>query len=370
MQQRHQNSAVPFIYWRTFKTEKQYQKGEFRKGTKYSQESLHPPLFQIVFGLHRVVSRRTKSGYKGRRSTPTYKSTLCSAEVELGRSFIAEIPCTSSHLSWLMRDTSGYWKTISVVCKFSINHEQDGVFWWRWDCNVLHRKKLSAPESGSQKEGSSFCILFSATNTVTARKGPQSKEVGKQFLLKGPTDWLSTQEAWVARIEKNRLSQAAFLAPLCTPGTVLAYLCPATWLQRTRLLLLQTARSYHAVGAPGRKPGGAGWTGTSTGANPGEARFHAKWGSKTYPSADNFEIFNKSTKFNSDEWNVVMGARPKKCSWQSFLKVLEEHFKGAKPVRKSPAFTSQVIRAVIFRSHPWVFSTGHTHEECLTQFSS
>lgn len=31
-------------------------------------------------------------------------------------------------------------------------------------------KKLSAPESGSQKEGASFCILFSATNTVIARK--------------------------------------------------------------------------------------------------------------------------------------------------------------------------------------------------------
>lgn len=31
-------------------------------------------------------------------------------------------------------------------------------------------KKLSAPESGSQKEGASFCTLFSATNTVIARK--------------------------------------------------------------------------------------------------------------------------------------------------------------------------------------------------------
>lgn len=43
-----------------------------------------------------------------------------------------------------MRDTSGYWKIISVVCKFSINHEQD-VFWWWWDCNVLHRKKSLCP---------------------------------------------------------------------------------------------------------------------------------------------------------------------------------------------------------------------------------
>lgn len=40
---------------------------------------------------------------------PTYKSILCSAEVEPGKSFIAEIQRrTSSHLSWLMVDTSGY----------------------------------------------------------------------------------------------------------------------------------------------------------------------------------------------------------------------------------------------------------------------
>lgn len=39
---------------------------------------------------------------------PTYKSILCSAEVEPGKSFIAEIQRTSSLLSWLMVDTSGY----------------------------------------------------------------------------------------------------------------------------------------------------------------------------------------------------------------------------------------------------------------------
>lgn len=45
---------------------------------------------------------------KGGRSMPTYKSILCSAEVEPGKSFIAEIQRTSSLLSWLMVDTSGY----------------------------------------------------------------------------------------------------------------------------------------------------------------------------------------------------------------------------------------------------------------------
>lgn len=45
---------------------------------------------------------------EGGRSTPTYKSILCSAEVEPGGSFIAEIPRASSHLPGLMVDTSGY----------------------------------------------------------------------------------------------------------------------------------------------------------------------------------------------------------------------------------------------------------------------
>lgn len=35
--------------------------------------------------------------------------------------------------------------------------------------------------------------------------------------------------------------------------------------------------------------------------------------------------------------NVFVDERPKKCSWQSFLKVLEEHLKGAKSVSKKPS---------------------------------
>lgn len=45
---------------------------------------------------------------EGGRSTSTYKSILCSAEVEPGGSFIAEIPRASSHFPGLMVDTSGY----------------------------------------------------------------------------------------------------------------------------------------------------------------------------------------------------------------------------------------------------------------------
>lgn len=45
---------------------------------------------------------------EGGRSTLTYKSILCAAEVEPGGSFIAEIPWASSRLPGLMADTSGY----------------------------------------------------------------------------------------------------------------------------------------------------------------------------------------------------------------------------------------------------------------------
>lgn len=43
-------------------------------------------------------------------------------------------------------------------------------------------KNISAPESGSQKEGASFCILFSATNTVIARR-PSGQESGEAGVL-------------------------------------------------------------------------------------------------------------------------------------------------------------------------------------------
>lgn len=47
-------------------------------------------------------------------------------------------------------------------------------------------KKLSAPESGSQKEGASFCTLFSATNTVIARKALRAgKWRGRSSRLRG-----------------------------------------------------------------------------------------------------------------------------------------------------------------------------------------
>lgn len=46
--------------------------------------------------------------------------------------------------------------------------------------------KLSAPESGSQKEGASFCTLFSATNTVIARKALRAgKWSGRSSRLRG-----------------------------------------------------------------------------------------------------------------------------------------------------------------------------------------
>lgn len=328
MQQCHQNSACPSYTDGHPKQRSSIKRENSEKEWTQPREFLHPPLFQIVFGLHRVVSRRTESGYKGGKSTPMYKSTLCSVEVEPGRSFIAEVLCTSSHLSWLMRDTSGYWKTISVVCKFSLNHEQDGVFWWRWDCSVLHRKKALCLRK--QKSDKRFKLLYppSVPQILSQQERPLGQGGGSSRLRGLQVEFQLRRQ--VARIRKNRLCQAASLARLCTPGTVLlAYPCPATWLQRTQLLL-QTAQSYHSTGAPGSKPGRAGWTGTHTGANLRQARSQAKWGSKTYPSAHNFEIFNKSTKFNSDEWNVFVDERPKKCSWQSFLKVLEEHLKGAK----------------------------------------
>lgn len=43
-------------------TEERYQKGELKKETEMKPQSSRPPWFQIVFGLHRVVSRRTVSG--------------------------------------------------------------------------------------------------------------------------------------------------------------------------------------------------------------------------------------------------------------------------------------------------------------------
>lgn len=86
-----------------------------REQNKTNQQSLHPPLFQIVFGFHHMLSQDAPCQISKGRSMPTYKSSLCSAEVEPGKSFIAEIQCTSSHFSWLMVDTSGYWKIISVV---------------------------------------------------------------------------------------------------------------------------------------------------------------------------------------------------------------------------------------------------------------
>lgn len=122
--------CVPFIHGRTFKTEEQYPKGELKKEKEI--KTAERVYIHLCFNglwipssclkLHRV----RLGGEEGLRLT--YKSILCSAEVEPGRSFIAEIPCTSSHLSWLMADTSGYQKIISVVCKFSINHEQDAFF--------------------------------------------------------------------------------------------------------------------------------------------------------------------------------------------------------------------------------------------------
>lgn len=178
------------------------------------------------------------------RSRPTYKSILCSAEVEPGQGFIAEIQRTSSHLSWLMVDTSGYWKRISVVCKFSINHEQNDFFGWRETAMCYVEKKLSAPESGSQKEGSSFFTLFSATNTVKVRKALRAGQVEKPAVLpKRPMDWPSAWGGLNCKYQK----EATF--PVCIPCSALHYrgslsfTRPATLLPLRRRLLQTTQLS-------------------------------------------------------------------------------------------------------------------------------
>lgn len=231
-------------------------------------------------------------------------------------------------------------------------------------------KKLSAPESGSQKEGASFCILFSATNTVIARKAlGAGKWRSRSSRLRGLQIFNSGGQSC-----KNQ-KEPTF--PGCVPCLTLhsrdSLSLPVSCHIAAEDMAAAANCSPTTPRGPERKPGKAGWTGIYPGANLGQVRFHAKWGSKTYPNADNFEIFRKSTKFNSNERNVFVNERPKKCSWQSSLKVLEEHLKGAKSVsNKSPAFTSRTgDGGRHFWEPPWIFPTGNTHRyECLNLLSS
>lgn len=227
---------------------------------------------------------------------------------------------------------------------------------------MLHRKKALCPRKWKSERRRKLLYPLQCHKYCHSKKGPQGRKVEKQeFSLKGPTDWFSTQEARVARIRKNRLSQTASLAWLHSRDSLSL---PVSCHIAAEDMAAAANCSPTTLRGPGRKLGKAGWTGIYPGANLGQARFHAKWGSKTYPNADNFEIFKKSTKFNSNEWNVFVNKRPKKCSWQSSLKVLEEeHLKGTKSVsNKSPAFTSWTgDGSRHFWEPAWIFPTGNTH---------
>lgn len=218
MQQCHQNSACPSYTDGHPKQRSSIKRENSEKERTQPRVYIHLCFILSLDSIHRVVSRRTESGCKGGRATPMYKSTLCSAEVEPGRSFIAEVPCTSSHLSWLMRDTSGYWKTISVVCKFSINHEQDGVFWWRWDCSVLHRKKALCPRK-RQSDKRLKLLYPPSVPRILSQQERHLGQGGGSSRLRGLQVEFQLRRR-VARIRKTRLPQAASLARLCTPGTV------------------------------------------------------------------------------------------------------------------------------------------------------
>ena len=60
-----------------FNREKEFIK---KNTTETTERVLHPPLFQIVFGFHHMLSQDAPCQIsKGGRSMPKYKSILCSA---------------------------------------------------------------------------------------------------------------------------------------------------------------------------------------------------------------------------------------------------------------------------------------------------
>lgn len=82
-------------------------------------------------------------------------------------------------------------------------------------CHV--EKKLSAPSSGSQREGSSFFTLFSATNTVIiAGKALRAGSVEKLgFSLGGPAG----EPAAPGGLSCKNRKESTF--PGCVPGSAL-----------------------------------------------------------------------------------------------------------------------------------------------------
>lgn len=174
--QYHQNSAYPSYTDGHSKQSSNIKREIVKKNTTETTEGvLHPPLFQIVFGFHHMLSQGAPCQIsKGGRSMPKYKSILCSAGGRTWQKFYCRD--TAYLFPPLMVDGRYKWLLKNNISSLQIQYKPwTGwfffFFWWQQDCNVLRRKyKLSAPQSGSQKEGSSFFTLFSATNTVIARK--------------------------------------------------------------------------------------------------------------------------------------------------------------------------------------------------------
>lgn len=79
--QYHQNSAYPSYTDGHSKQSSNIKREIVKKNTTETTERvLHPPLFQIVFGFHHMLSQDAPCQIsKGGRSMPKYKSILCSA---------------------------------------------------------------------------------------------------------------------------------------------------------------------------------------------------------------------------------------------------------------------------------------------------